>query len=100
MYINKKGMVKVIANKVILQSLYKDIILEFSRLTGKTVEESMEYFYQSVTYELISEGIGDMHCKGVKYLTQELMLEYGFMKHKSFSKDFVYDLNKDKKLKG
>lgn len=89
----------MIANKEILQSLYNDIILEFSKITGKTVEESKEYFYLSVTYELISNGIGDMHCKGVKYLTQELLLEYGFMQHKSFPKEFVHNLNKDKKLK-
>jgi hypothetical protein len=44
----------------------------------------MEYFYTSETYELISEGVGDLHCRGVKYLTQELMLEYGIMKHKSY----------------
>lgn len=93
-----KGVVNMITNKELLQALYKDIILEFSRLTGKTVEESQEYFYKSVTYELICEGIGFMHCKGVKYLTEELMLEYGFMEHKSFPKEFVHDLNKDKKL--
>lgn len=78
------------ANKILLQSLYKNIILEFSKETGKELEESMEYFYQSETYELISEGVGDLHCKGVKYLTQELMLEYGIMKHKSYPKDFVH----------
>lgn len=86
------------ANKELLQLLYKDIILEFSKLTEKTMEESQEYFYLSVTYELISKGVGDMHCKGIKYLTQELLLEYGFMQHKSFPKEFVHNLNKDKKL--
>ncbi|MCY6371760.1 hypothetical protein [Clostridium ganghwense] len=78
------------ANKILLQSLYKDIILEFSKETGKGLDESMDYFYKSETYELISEGVGDLHCRGVKYLTQELMLEYGLMKHKSYPKDFVH----------
>ncbi|MCT4593325.1 MAG: hypothetical protein N4A57_03500 [Anaeromicrobium sp.] len=78
------------ANKILLQSLYKDIILEFSKETGKELDESMEYFYTSETYELISEGVGDLHCKGVKYLTQELMLEYGIIKHKSYPSDFVH----------
>jgi hypothetical protein len=78
------------ANKILLQSLYKDIILEFSRQTGKALDECMEYFYTSETYELISEGIGDLHCRGVKYLTHELMLEYGIMKHKSYPKEFIH----------
>ncbi|WP_027626324.1 hypothetical protein [Clostridium lundense] len=78
------------ANKILLQSLYKNIILEFSKETGKGLEESMDLFYTSETYELISEGVGDLHCRGVKYLAQELMLEYGIMEHKSYPKDFIH----------
>ncbi|GMQ59070.1 hypothetical protein AN1V17_34670 [Vallitalea sediminicola] len=78
------------ANKTLLQALYKKIIIEFSKETGKDLDESMDYFYTSETYELISEGVGDLHCKGVKYLTDELMLEYGFMEHKSYPKDLVH----------
>ena len=64
------------ANKILLQSLYKKIIIRFSVQTNKSLDESMEYFYESKTYELISKGVSDMHCKGVRYLTDELMLEY------------------------
>ena len=67
------------ANKILLQSLYKKIIIEFSRVTGKDLEESMDYFYNSITYDLISNGISDMHCRGVKYLTDELLIEYGML---------------------
>lgn len=67
------------ANKVLLQSLYKKIIIEFSRATGTGLEESMDCFYNSTTYDLISNGVGDMHCRGVKYLTDELLLEYGII---------------------
>ncbi len=69
------------ANKTLLQSLYKKIILEFSKQTGKSLEESMDYLYTSETYKLISEGVSDMHCKGRIYLAQELMLENGLMYH-------------------
>ncbi|WP_032123257.1 hypothetical protein [Clostridium amazonitimonense] len=79
----------MLANKTLLQSLYKNIILEFSKKTGKGLEESMDYLYKSQTYELISEVIGDLHTKGVKYLTDELMLEYGIVEHKSYPKDLV-----------
>jgi aminoglycoside phosphotransferase family enzyme len=78
------------ANKVLLQSLYKNIILEFSKKTGKGLEESMDYFYKSETYELISEGVGDLHCKGVIYLTDELMLEYGMLECKSYPKNVIH----------
>ena len=77
-------------NKILLQSLYKNIILEFSKKTGIDLEESMDYFYKSQTYELISEGVADLQCKGVNYLTDELMLEYGIMEHKGYPKDFVH----------
>ncbi len=77
----------MLANKILLQSLYKDIILEFSQKTGKSLEESMDYFYKSQVYKLISEGVGDLHCKGAKYLTDELMLEYGMIHHKSYPND-------------
>jgi hypothetical protein len=78
------------ANKILLQSLYKDIIIEFSKETGKELDESMKYLYTSKTYELISEGVGDLHCRGAKYLAQELMLEYGVIEHKSYPKEFVH----------
>ena len=31
------------ANKILLQTLYKNIILEFTKKTGKELEESMDY---------------------------------------------------------
>lgn len=50
----------------------------------------MDLFYTSETYELISEGVADLHCRGAKYLSQEIMLEYEIIKHKSYPKDFVH----------
>lgn len=78
------------ANKVLLQGLYKNIILEFSKETGKSIDESMDYFYKSNTYDLISNGVGDLHCRSVKYLAQELMLEFGLMQHKGYPRDLVH----------
>lgn len=72
------------ANKVLLQKMYTKIIIEFSQKTGKSVEDSMDYFYKSTTYDLVRGGISDMHCRGYKYLADELMLEYGFKNHKGY----------------
>lgn len=72
------------ANKVILQKMYTKIIMEFSNQTGKDVLESMDYFYNSITYDLIKKGVSNIHCRGYKYLADELMLEYGFKNHKGY----------------
>lgn len=72
------------ANKVLLQKMYTKIIIEFSNQTGKSLEESMDYFYKSTTYDLVKDGVSDMHCRGYKYLADELMLEYGLKKHKGY----------------
>lgn len=80
----------MLANKILLQYLYKNIILEFSKRTNKDLEESMNYFYESELYQLVREGVGDLHCKGVKYLTDELMLEYGIVNHKSYPNDLIH----------
>lgn len=74
------------ANKILLQKMYTRIILEFSKQTGNSLEDSLDYFYKSTTYDLIRKGVSDMHCRGYKYLADELMLEYGFKYHKSYIK--------------
>ncbi|KGN03332.1 hypothetical protein Z969_01680 [Clostridium novyi A str. 4570] len=80
----------MLANKILLQYLYKNIILEFSKRTNKDLEESMNYFYESELYQLVRKGVGDLHCKGVKYLTDELMLEYEIVNHKSYPNDLIH----------
>lgn len=72
------------ANKILLQKMYTKIIMEFSKQTGKTLEESIDYFYKSETYDLIKNGVSDMHCRGYRYLADELMLEYGFKHHEGY----------------
>ena len=72
------------ANKIFLQKMYTKIIMEFANQTGKSLEESMDYFYKSDTYNLIKNGVSDMHCRGYRYLADELMLEYGFKHHKGY----------------
>ena len=72
------------ANKILLQKMYTKRIMEFSNQTGKSLEESMDYFYKSDTYNLIKNGVSDMHCRGYRYLADELMLEYGFKHHKGY----------------
>ncbi|RKW45955.1 MAG: DUF3791 domain-containing protein, partial [Lachnospiraceae bacterium] len=40
------------------------------------LDEALNFFYHSFTYELMSEGISDMHCMSDEYLTEDLEREY------------------------
>jgi hypothetical protein len=64
------------ANKTILQMKYARIVKFFAKESGMTLEDALSFFYKSTTYELISEGVADLHCRSDEYLADELMLEY------------------------
>lgn len=72
------------ANKILLQRKYARIIKLFSEQAGISIEEAMEKFYHSKTYELISNGISDMHCRSDLYLADELLIEYGYKTDDSY----------------
>lgn len=63
------------ANKTILQMKYARIVAIFARQSGMSLEDALEFFYNSDTYMLISEGIADLHCRSDEYLADELMIE-------------------------
>ena len=46
-----------------------------------TLEDALSFFYNSSTYELISEGVADMHCLG-RPLTFNLGVEVKFYEGK------------------
>lgn len=64
------------ANPVLLQKKYARIIEKFARKKNISIEESLDFFYQSFTYELMSKGISDMHCMSDEYLIEDLEREY------------------------
>lgn len=64
------------ANKTVLQMKYARIVNLFAKETGMSLEDALSFFYNSTTYELISEGVADMHCRSDEYLADELMIEY------------------------
>ena len=65
------------ANKDLLRRKYARIVKLFAHKSGISYEEALGKFYDSKTFELISEGVADMHCLSDDYLAEELMLEYG-----------------------
>lgn len=63
------------ANKIILQRKYARIVQKLAEKTGKSYEEALGLFYDSKTFELISDGVADMHCMSDEYLVDELIAE-------------------------
>lgn len=64
------------ANPVLLQKKYSRVIECFAAQTGKSLDEALRFFYHSKVYQLIRDGVSDMHCMSDVYLAEELTMEY------------------------
>ena len=64
------------ANPILLQMKYTRIVAEFARQMEIPIEEALNFFYHSMTYQELREGIADMHCRSDLYLVDELKLEF------------------------
>lgn len=53
-----------------------DVIAAISELYGMSFEKATDIYYQSVTSELIDEGVADLHCRSPRYLAQCVWDEY------------------------
>lgn len=67
------------ANPTLLRMKYSRIVEMFAVKANLTLEDALGKFYDSKTYELISEGIADMHCMSDGYLADELLIEFGYL---------------------
>ncbi len=64
------------ANPILLQMKYARVVEQFAKISGISTRAALEFFYQSITYKEMSEGISDMHCRSDEYLVEELQYEY------------------------
>lgn len=64
------------ANPVLLQKKYARVIACFAQKKHLTLDAALDFFYHSEVYQLIREGVSDMHCMSDEYLADELMEEY------------------------
>lgn len=64
------------ANPILLQKKYARIVERFAKIMDISVREALDFFYCSDTYEDMSQGISDMHCRSDAYLAEELKEEY------------------------
>ena len=63
------------ANETILQMKYARIIQQIAADLGISNVDAMDLFYNSRTFQLISEGVADMHCFSDLYLAEEVERE-------------------------
>ena len=66
----------MMANPILLQKKYARVIECFARQQGISLDEALDLFYRSKVYQLMREGVSDMHCMSDLYLAEELRLEY------------------------
>ena len=63
------------ANRIILDMKYARIIEILAQRLNITLEEAMDFFYNSPVFELIDRGVADMHCRSDQYLADEIIKE-------------------------
>ena len=64
------------AHPVLLQKKYARIVKLFAETEGISLDEALDFFYQSEVYQLMRDGVSDMHCMSDGYLTEDLKEEY------------------------
>ena len=62
------------ANPILLQKKYSRVIECFAKQQG--LDAALDFFYHSLVYQLIRDGVSDMHCMSDAYLAEELEQEY------------------------
>ncbi len=64
------------ANPILLQKKYSCVIECFAGRQGISLDAALDFFYHSKVYQLIRDGVSDMHCMSDAYLADELEQEY------------------------
>ena len=72
----------MMANKTLLHMKYARIIEAFAKKCNLSSAEAMDFFYHSLEYKLIREGVSDLHCMSEDYLAEELKDELSMLKKK------------------
>lgn len=70
------------AHPILLQKKYVKVMLVFAELVAISPREAMDFFYQSGTYQDMSQGVSDMHCRDENYLAEELKVEFDLKNQK------------------
>ena len=63
------------SKQIVLAMKYARLIDGLAKRMNISHEEAMERFYHSTTFQLLQEGVADLHCRSDLYLLDELTLE-------------------------
>ena len=66
----------MMANPILLQKKYTRVIALFAEKCNISIDEALDFFYRSNEYQLLREGIADLHCMSDDYLAEDLREEY------------------------
>lgn len=64
------------ANPILLQKKYARIVERYAQRYQVPVETALDLFYSSELYQLVSNGVSDLHCMSDEYLVEELHDEW------------------------
>ena len=64
------------ANPILLQKKYSRVIECFAKQQGLSLDVGLDFQYHCQVYQLIHDGVSDMHCMSDAYLAEELGQEY------------------------
>lgn len=68
------------ANKILLQMKYTRIVDQFAKQVNIPIEQALDFFYHSITYQDLRDGIADLHCRSDLYIVDELKIEFNLSK--------------------
>lgn len=60
------------ANPILLQKKYSRVVACYADLKGITLDRALDLFYRSSIYQMMRDGVSDLHCMSDAYLAQEL----------------------------
>ena len=63
------------ADPLILQMKYSDIVTEFAKKAKLTLDKALNFFYHSEEYQLLRDGVSDLHCMSPEYIAEDLIEE-------------------------
>lgn len=64
------------ANKTLLRMLYTRVIVLFAEKANISLNDALDFFYHSVEYKLLRDGVSDLHCMSDDYLAEDLLEEF------------------------
>lgn len=64
------------ANPTLLQKKYARIVERYAEKYQVSLETALERFNDSELYQLVSQGVSDLHCMSDEYLVDELHDEF------------------------